>query len=87
MGDGKYHLVWETLDSNEATYIWHINKTKEELRLAIVMLEDILLEIRNTGKQDYLKKEHPNFSRIFHEYSDPKKGFILWKGQLEERLT
>lgn len=87
MGDGKYHLVWETLDSNEATYIWHINKTKEDLRLAIVMLEDILQEIRNTGKQDYLKRENPDFSRIFHEYSDPKKGFVLWKGQLEERLT
>ncbi|MBV7533785.1 DEAD/DEAH box helicase [Chitinophaga sp. sic0106] len=86
MGNEKYHLVWETLDSHEATYIWHVSKTKEALRQAIGMIEGILQEIRNTGKQEYLKKDHPDFSRIFHDYSDPKKGFVLWKGQLEERI-
>src|SRR5947199_5019631 len=25
----KYHIIWETLDSEEATYIWHTNKTRE----------------------------------------------------------
>lgn len=28
-----------------------------------------------------------NFSRILHDYSDNKKGFIIWKGNLEERLV
>lgn len=87
VGDEKYHLVWETLDSNEATYIWHVSKTKEALRQAIGMIEGVLQEIRTTGKQEYLKKDHPDFSRIFHDYSDTKKGFVLWKGQLEERVT
>ena len=30
-GSTNYHIVWETLDSEEATYIWHTNKTREDL--------------------------------------------------------
>jgi len=28
----------------------------------------------------------PNFSRLIHDYIGDKKGFVEWKGQLEERL-
>jgi len=28
-----------------------------------------------------------NFSRILHDYSDERKGFVLWKDALEERLV
>lgn len=28
-----------------------------------------------------------NFSRIFHDYKEERKGFIIWKDTLEERLT
>jgi hypothetical protein len=41
----------------------------------------------NTGKQDYLKKDHPNFSRVIHDYSAAKQGFTVWKGFLEQRLA
>jgi hypothetical protein len=34
--------------------------------------------------QDYLSGK--GFGNIFHDYSDVNKGFIKWKGQLEERL-
>jgi hypothetical protein len=30
-GSYQYHLVWETLDTEEATYIWHIGKSIDEL--------------------------------------------------------
>lgn len=42
--------------------------------------------IREKGRQIYLKTNPPNFSRIVHDYADSKKGFIVWKGYLEERL-
>ncbi len=74
------------MDSEEATYIWHIQKTHEALRNAIAEIEIILNEIKQTGKQNFLEKESNNFSRIVHNYSDAKKGFITWKSILEERL-
>jgi hypothetical protein len=43
--------------------------------------------IRNEGRQVYIKNNPENFSRIVHDYSDEKKGFITWKDLLEERLV
>ena len=85
-GDKKYHVVWETLNSEEATYIWHFEKTMDALRNGLSEIEGVLNEIKNTGKQDYLNKDHPNFSRIMHDYSAAQKGFVVWKGFLEQRL-
>ena len=85
-GESKYHLVWETLNSEEATYIWHFGKTTEALRAGLKEVDAVLKEIKETGKQDYLKKDHANFSRIMHDYSDAKSGFVIWKGMLEMQL-
>lgn len=85
-GESKYHLVWETLNSEEATYIWHFDKNTEALRLGLKEVDAILQEIKETGKQDYLKKDHDNFSRVMHDYSDAKSGFVSWKGTLEGKL-
>jgi predicted nucleotidyltransferase len=86
-GEKKYHIVWETLNSEEATYVWHFDKTMDALRNGLSEIEEVLKEIKNTGKQDYLNKDHPNFSRIMHDYSDAKQGFTVWKGFLEQRLV
>jgi superfamily II DNA or RNA helicase len=86
-GDKKYYMVWETLNSEEATYIWHFEKTMDALRTGLKEIEDVLTEMRNTGKQDYLKRNHPNFSRVIHDYSGAKQGFTAWKGLLEQRLV
>jgi hypothetical protein len=85
-GNKKYHIVWETLNSEEATYIWHFEKSMDALRQGLNEIEMILQEIKATGKPDYLGKEHNNFSRVVHDYSDPKSGFTTWKGMIEERL-
>jgi superfamily II DNA or RNA helicase len=85
-GDKKYHLVWETLNSEEATYIWHFEKSMDALRQGLKEIELILNKIKATSKQEYLKKDHDNFSRIMHDYTDPKSGFVAWKGMLEKRL-
>jgi len=85
-GEKKYHIVWETLYSEEATYVWHFEKTMDALRNGLSEIEGVLNEIKHSGKQDYLNKDHPNFSRIMHDYSAAQKGFVLWKGFLEQRL-
>lgn len=83
-GSRQYHLVMETLDTEEATYVWHINKN--ELRSGLTKVESDLNIIRNSGRQIFLESSKENFSRILHDYSDSKKGFIIWKDALEERL-
>ena len=86
-GNNKYHVIWETLDSEEATYIWHFDRSIEALRKGLSEIEEILKKIKATSKLDYLRNDHPNFSRIIHEYGDVRKGFVSWKGVLEERLS
>ncbi len=86
-GDKQYHLVWETLNSEEATYIWHFEKTMDALRKGLNEIEAILTEIKASSKQHYLQQEHDNFSRVMHEYSDAKGGFTSWKGMLEGQLV
>jgi len=85
-GERKYHIVWETLDTEEATYLWATEKSREALRATLNRIEEIITGIRKDGRQEYLKQDHPNFGRILHDYSDSKKGFITWKGTLDERL-
>lgn len=85
-GKQNYHIVLETLDTEEATYIWHIDRNKAELKAKIEQIDKELNIIRNKGRQVYLDSHPENFSKITHFYTDEKKGFILWKGQIEERL-
>ncbi|WP_423972135.1 TOTE conflict system archaeo-eukaryotic primase domain-containing protein [Flavobacterium calami] len=86
-GEKNYHIILETLDTEEATYIWHIEKRKSLLLDAIKQIDKELNIIREKGRQTYLETFPKNFSRIVHDYSDNNKGFTAWKGQLEERLV
>lgn len=85
-GNNQYHLVWETLDTEEATYIWHIEKSIYELERSIKRIDRLLGQIRTKGRQQYLETNPPHFSRILHDYSDETKGLIIWKDILEEKL-
>ncbi len=85
-GEKKFHIIWETLDSEDATYIWHADKTKKSLRIKLVEIEIILKDIKLKGRQTFLETEYNNFIRVVHDYSDTKKGFVSWKGVLEEKL-
>lgn len=86
-GEQNYHIILETLDTEEATYIWHTDKSKSALIDTIKHIDKDLNIIREKGRQAYLETNSQNFSRIVHDYSDNNKGFIIWKGLLEERLT
>ncbi|GAC1307019.1 MAG: hypothetical protein NVSMB24_18200 [Mucilaginibacter sp.] len=85
-GNNQYHLVWETLDTEEATYIWHIDKSIYELERSIKQIDRLLGQIRTKGRQQYLETNPEHFSRILHDYSDEQKGLIIWKDLLEEKL-
>jgi superfamily II DNA or RNA helicase len=85
-GENRYHVIWETLDTEEATYIWHAGKSREDLRNTLAAVESVIGEIKRNGREHFLEKEREDFSRVLHDYSDAKKGFILWKGLVEERI-
>lgn len=85
-GEQNYHIILETLDTEEATYIWHTDKNKSALIDTIKQIDIELTIIKEKGRQAYLETNPQNFSRIVHDYSDNNKGFIIWKGLLEERI-
>ena len=86
-GEKQFHIVLETLDTEEATYLWHFAKDKATLKTKLKEIDEQLGVIRNKGRQVFLENQPGNFSRILHDYSDNKKGFIIWKGLLEERIV
>jgi hypothetical protein len=77
----------ETLETREATYIWHIEKDRQELRNQLHAIDKQLNIIRNDGRQAFLESQPMNFNRILHDYSEDQKGFVLWKDLLEESLV
>ena len=83
----QFHIVLETLDTEEATYLWHLHKDKPTLKIKLKEIDEQLSIIRNKGRQVFLTCQPKNFSRILHDYSDEKKGFIIWKDLLEEQIT
>ncbi len=85
-GENQFHLILETLDTEEATYVWHIEKDTTTLKNNLEKVSKELNIIKNEGRQIYLENQPVNFSRIIHDYSNNKKGFILWRDQLEEKL-
>ena len=86
LGNNQYHLVWETLDTEEATYIWNIEKSADELEKRVREIDKLLGQIRAKGRQQYLETNPEQFSRVVHDYSDDQRGFIVWKDLLEEKL-
>lgn len=78
-GEQNYHIVLETLDTEEATYIWHTTKNKSALMEIIKQIDKELNIIGEKGRQAYLETNPQNFSRIVHDYSENNKGFTIWK--------
>ncbi|MFZ4412699.1 MAG: TOTE conflict system archaeo-eukaryotic primase domain-containing protein [Bacteroidales bacterium] len=49
-GENQYHIVLETLDTEEATYLWHIEKDKNQLKSQLKAIDYQLSIIRNKGR-------------------------------------
>ncbi|CAM2967160.1 hypothetical protein SAMN05444143_11047 [Flavobacterium succinicans] len=86
-GKEGFHIILETLNTEEATYIWHFDNNKRALPDKLKQVDNYLNIIRNNGRQVFIVNPHENFSRILHDYSEERKGFIIWKDLIEERLT
>lgn len=82
----SYFIVLETLDTEEATYIWRTPKSKSTLIDEIKQIDKQLNIIREKGRQPFLERSPENFAKIIHDYSDKQKGFVLWKSALEEMI-
>ena len=87
LGEQQFHIILETLDTEEATYLWHTDKNKQALISKVKEIDQQLNFIRNKGRQAFLESNPDNFSRILHDYSDRKKGFVIWKNLLEEQIV
>ncbi|RYE58733.1 MAG: hypothetical protein EOP48_02915 [Sphingobacteriales bacterium] len=85
-GESNYHVVWETLDTSEATYIWHFEKDVEMLKRAMRKVNDVINLVQIQGKTAYINSTEDEFRRIYHDYSDLAGGFVKWKGELESVL-
>ncbi len=81
-GVENYYFVWETLNTEEATYIWIENKDKKKESLEKI-IERINL-IKTEGKITYINKGNENFKRIFHDYSEHIDGFEKWKNEIKQ---
>jgi len=86
-GENQFHIVLETLDTEEATYLWHMEKDKTQIKSQLKAIDEQLSIIRNKGRQTFLETKPENFSRILHDYTDTQKGFVIWKDMLEERIS
>jgi hypothetical protein len=85
-GTEQFHIVMETLDTEEASYIWHIERDVTLLRNMLKEIDRSINVIRNDGRQVFLESQPQNFTRILHDYADERKGFVIWKDLLEETL-
>lgn len=85
-GTQQYHIVLETVNTKEATYIWHISKETTLLDLELSAINSFLNIIKRDGRQAFLKTNTKNFSRILHNYSNDKKSYYQWKNSLESLL-
>ena len=86
-GAANYHIIWETLDTEEATYIWKCDKDIHRLKLELKKVEDIINAIKTQGKISYIHTKEANYSRIFHDYSNEVEGFIKWKEEVDSVLN
>jgi superfamily II DNA or RNA helicase len=85
-GEEMYHVILETLDTEEASYLWHFEKQRSLLPVFLKELDGQLDIIRKQGRHAFVTSAPENFSRIVHDYSNEQKGYTTWKYMLEERL-
>lgn len=85
-GNKQYHIILETLDTEEATYIWQSPNNRTSLIEEVKQIDNQLSIIREKGRKAFLSNSPENFTRIIHDYSDNEKGFTLWKFTLEEMI-
>ena len=87
LGNEQFHVVMETLDTDEATYIWHVQKDIPALKSVLNDIDKDLYKIRSGGRALFLETAPANFRRVLHDYTDDVKGFVVWRDDLEQWLV
>lgn len=77
------YFIWETLNTEEATYVWSSPNEKNKLKAKLKELEIIISNIQVNGKLSYINAKKDQFNRVFHDYSENNRGFEVWKKELE----
>jgi hypothetical protein len=57
------------------------------LPIILQSVDKDLSNIKNKGRQYFLENHPVNFSKLIHDYSEERKGFIIWRDLLEEKLA
>ena len=87
-GDVDYFLVWETYETEEATYVWKLASSNKQSHIEEVKkLLDKIAWLRGRNKIQYIRSKPPNFCRIEHEYVGDDWGFEKWKAILTQKTT
>jgi hypothetical protein len=77
------YVVWETYETEEATYIWKLTDLdKKEQAAEVNGLLDKIVWLRAGNKIQYIRSKPPNFWRIEHDYREGDGGFEKWKAYL-----
>lgn len=79
----NYFIVWETLDTEEATFIWKFRKDAITTKQILAETNTALNRIAKDGRNEYRALLESNFGRVFHDYQDAENGFKNWKAELE----
>lgn len=82
-GGNYYYFVWETLNTEEATYIWQVEKNTQTLKATFKKLVDKIRLIKEGGKSVYITTTKDDFKRVYHDYSNNSSGFSDWKNEIE----
>jgi len=87
-GAEDYYMVWETYESEEATYIWKLdNREGQPQREELNELIERIKWLRQKNKLDYLRTHPKNFKRIEHDYGQSDGGVEKWKIELAEYIA
>jgi hypothetical protein len=84
-GSEQNHVIWETLDTTEATYIWSFPNKMDVKAIMKQVVDQKIKQIFKDGKSAYLQQKEENFTKIVHDYTD-QYGFRKWKGEIEKVL-
>lgn len=83
----NFHFVWETLDTQEATYIWTYPNDTNRLKEFLTHTDKTINLILKERKIEYISRNEENFKRVFHDYTDIQNGFKNWKDSIEKIVT
>lgn len=87
-GSLDHYLVWETYETEEATYIWKLQgRNTQNRRKEVADLVSRIQWLRAKNKITYLQSNPSNFWRIEHDYSQEDRGLEKWKAMLSAYLT